>query len=90
MKRKKDKAVQVRRTLRIELRRLASLYNIFLTFSPNRIHQNSSDMFRRENFNCLKKAIDIYSTDGEDNLKAGAKQNLLFLLKRYVPTYYIL
>ena len=83
IRRKWDKAVQVRKTVRIEMRRLGNLYLIF-TKQQNIIEKKKEahDMFLRCNFEALRDAIDIYSVTSEGKLKPGLKQNLLFLLKR--------
>ena len=82
VRRKKDKAVQVRQTVRIEMRRLGFLYFELKKHKITKQHNNVQDMFIRDNFDSLRDAIDIYSTSAEGNLKAGLKQNLIFLLKR--------
>ena len=83
IKRKADKAVQVRRTVRIDMRRIAGLYLLFLeeNVSEKRYH-NLQDMFLRSNFESFRNAIERYSISKEGTLKAGLKQNLLYLLKR--------
>ncbi|XP_057306810.1 uncharacterized protein LOC130645001 [Hydractinia symbiolongicarpus] len=82
-KRKTDKAAQVKKTVRLEMRRLGHLYLHFkerpgLTARYN----NGNDMFLRCNFDGLREAIDLYSTTEGGKLKPGLKQNLLYLIKR--------
>ena len=45
-------------------------------------HKNILDLFCRKNFYWTREAIDIYTIDENDRIKAGLKQNLYFLLKR--------
>ena len=68
--RKKDKAVQVRRTVRIEMRRLGFLYFELKKDKITKQHNNVQDMFIQNNFDSLRDAIDNYSTSDEGNLKA--------------------
>ena len=82
IKRKTDKAIQVRRTVRMEMRRLGNLYLTFTKENVISTYNNAKDMFLRNNFNSLRNAIEIYSTTSVGKLKPGLKQNLLFLLKR--------
>ena len=62
VRRKKDKAVQVRQTVRIEMRRLGFLYFELKKHKITKQHNNVQDMFIRDNFDSLRDAIDIYST----------------------------
>jgi len=66
----KDKAMEIRRSVRSDMRRLASLYLRYV---------NSIDMFNKENIPALKIAIDKYSDDGDD-VKAGLKVSIKFLI----------
>ena len=77
------KAIQVRRSVRMEMRRLGNLYLTFLR-QENIVstYGNAQDMFLRRNFNQMKNAIEDYSTTPEGKIKPGLKQNLLYLLKR--------
>ena len=83
IKRKIDKAVQVRKTVRTEMRRLANLY-VLLLEEPNitQLYNNIHDLFLRPNFSSLRDAIDRYSTSASGKMKPGLKQNLFYLLKR--------
>ena len=87
VRRKRDKAVQLRRTVRIEMRRLGSLYLEFRKGDISNIYGNAKDMFLRVNFDKLGDAIDSYSVTEEGKLKPGLKQNLLYLLKRSVKSH---
>ena len=83
IKRKKDKSVQVRRTVRAEMRSIANVYLLLLKHPE--ITQKCGDcmdMFYRYNFNQLRNVIDIYTTYADDSIKAGLKQNVCYLLKR--------
>ena len=84
VKRKADKKVQVRKTVRVEMRRLGNLYLHLKTNQGSlvQIYNDASDMFLRQNFNLLRSAIDTYSSSESGKIKAGLKQNLLYLLKR--------
>ena len=86
VKRKFDKRVQLRNTVRLEMRRLGHLYSIFCRDEANitQVHNNAADMFCRQNFKHLREAINIYSTSTSGNMKPGLKQNLLYLIKRSV------
>ena len=83
VKRKLDKASQVRRTVRLEMRRLGNLYNLFLKQDGIiQHHKNSLDMFASGNFDFVREAIEVYSTSETGGIKPGLKQNLYYLLKR--------
>ena len=83
VKRKADKAIQVRKTVRMEMRRLGNLCIIFKQEKNLLIkYANSMDMFIRPNFMQLRNAIDLYSTSTVGNLKPGLKQNLFYLFKQ--------
>ena len=60
---------------RIEMRRLGFLYFEFKKHKITEQQKNVQDMFLRNNFDSLRSSLD------EGNLKAGLKQNLLFLKK---------
>jgi len=76
----KDKAMEIRRSVRSDMRRLASLYKHFLKSNPPLLrYVNSIDMFNKENIPALKIAIDKYSDDGDD-VKAGLKVSIKFLI----------
>ena len=79
MRRKRDK---LRRTVRIEIRRLGSLYLEFKKGNISKIHGNAKDMFLRVNFDKLRDAIDSCSVTEEGKLKPGLNFFLLYLLKR--------
>ena len=83
VKRKADKSVQVRKTVRIEMRRLGNLYSIFQG-QPNvsAKYRNAHDMFAKSNFTALRAAIEVYSSSLDGKLKPGLNQNLYYLLKR--------
>ena len=83
VKRKADKKVQVRKTVRIEMRRIANLYMHLLNQSNiTHRYKNALDMFSQQNFRSLREAIDVYCTNVSGKMKPGLKQNLYYLLKR--------
>ena len=49
-------------------------------------HKNALDIFVRENFPKLREAIDKYTSNDDDSVKAGLKQNVYYLLKRSAKT----
>lgn len=75
IKRRQEKEEEVRKSVRSELRRIAHLYMIF------KMQNNSSDMLKRENFLSLKAAIEQYTTQDDDTLKASLKTSIYYLLK---------
>ena len=80
LKQNKDKAMEIRRSVRNDMRRLANLYEHFKKCDPASVQYSSSvDMFNKANFQALKKAINNYCKDG-DKIKAGLKVSLKFLI----------
>uniref|UniRef100_A0A7M5X9K8 SET domain-containing protein n=2 Tax=Clytia hemisphaerica TaxID=252671 RepID=A0A7M5X9K8_9CNID len=86
IKRRIDKQVEVRNSVRNEMRRLAGLY---IEFKNQDVvlskYDNSADMIRRENFHVLKKAIETFTVKGDD-LKAGKKASLFYNIKNLAKT----
>ncbi|XP_033114799.1 uncharacterized protein LOC117115204 isoform X2 [Anneissia japonica] len=84
-KRKVDKAVEVRKSVMADMRRLASLHIAFrkteesLGELPVKTG-NVSDLLQRTNFRHLEEAVNDY-TKSELGIKAGLKQGLFYLLK---------
>lgn len=78
---KADKTTEVRKSVMTSMRRLSSLYLLFLKQREevghiHQIEKNAADMFLlRSNFNHLESAIAVYSTKGDgdstDDLKYG-------------------
>ncbi|XP_057296083.1 uncharacterized protein LOC130629325 isoform X2 [Hydractinia symbiolongicarpus] len=82
-KRKCEKSFEVRKSVRTDMRRIAHMYNLFLKQNDiERPNGDASDMFNRRNFEHLKNVIDVYTTSEDNELKAGLKQNIYYLLKR--------
>ena len=80
VKQRQDKSMEIRRSVRNDMRRLAHLYKVFKCFKPPcERYLNSVDMFNKENFLSLKKAIDSYVSNGDD-IKAGLSHGINFLL----------
>lgn len=78
---KSDNITGSKETVRKEMRYLANLYIIFKKVSPAyQPDNNCKDLFYIKNFNELRKAIDIYTTDSNSNLKAGLKHGLQYAL----------
>ena len=63
--RKKGKIVEVCRSVRDDMRRLAGLYCNFLKDEFTLVYKNALDMFSRANFESLLNAIEIYTTSDE-------------------------
>ena len=78
---KRDKEVAVRRSVMQDMRRLARLYTIFKASDIKVKFKNCHDMFFRANFPALREAIDK-CCGVDENMKAGLKQNYLYLLKK--------
>ncbi|XP_065667007.1 uncharacterized protein LOC136087619 [Hydra vulgaris] len=77
----KDKIRVARNSVRNSMRQLAYLYDIFCQQdNVVMLHKNLSDMFLRQNFMSFKESVEIYTTKDSVNIKAGLKQNLLFLI----------
>ena len=81
LKRKKDKKVEVRKSIRQDIRRIARLYLTMKKSTIVEIHHNSRDVFLQQNFSSMRDALDECSHNGK-KFKAGLKQNFLYLLKR--------
>ena len=82
-KRKLDKVMEARSSVRNAMRQLAHLYNLFSEHKNLPIQSNdSSKMFLRSNFFALRESIDIFTKKADSGIKAGLKQNLFYLIKR--------
>ena len=80
IKKNKDKAMEIRRSVRNDMRRLALLYTNFKVLKPPcQRYFNSVDMFNKENFSCVRNAVDTMCENGDD-IKAGLKVSLKFLV----------
>jgi len=80
LEKNKDKAMEIRKSVRNDMRKLAILYNHFKYMGPKeQRYFNSIDMFHKENIPMLRKAIVEYTEEGED-IKAGLKVSLKFLI----------
>ena len=76
------KQVGVRKTVRRDMRQIASLYKIFIKEKDVKpLTNDASDMFFGQNFEAMKSAILEYTAEG-DKIKAGLKHNLCFLVKK--------
>ena len=84
MKKKPDKKVEVRKTVMSDMRKIGNLYQHFKQNKPPKcsVPPTAGDMLYRVNFHCLELAIRDYTGDEEaDELKAGLKSTLYYLLK---------
>ena len=81
IKRRVEKKVEIRKQVRSDMRRLATLFLHFKDQSYTSFYQNSSDMCRRENFLFLRKAIEECTTKEDSSLKASLKAAIYYLLK---------
>lgn len=80
-KKRDDNIMGSRKDVRSKMRNLAHLYKNFENKPAiNKKFNNAKDLFLISNFTSLRAAIDDYSIDDNDNLKAGAKTNLHYLL----------
>nr|XP_047140924.1 uncharacterized protein LOC124815988 [Hydra vulgaris] len=82
-KRRFDKKLEVEKSVRCSMRRLANIYNRFTiekTEYPAKMlaieQGNSGDMFLRGNIDYLKKAIENYTDKGEAKIKSDAVYDL--------------
>ncbi|XP_057316739.1 uncharacterized protein LOC130657748 [Hydractinia symbiolongicarpus] len=83
LKGKRDKVFEVSRSVRQDMRRIAHCYNHFkVKKDVLHTHNNSHDMFNRRNFDFLASSIEEYTKSSTDEMKAGLKENLFYLIKR--------
>ena len=82
VRQKKDKYIEVCRDVRGNLRNLARLYSIFVTYDITKKYDNAHDMFNRDNFDQLTKAIEAHTTNEDNKLMPGLKANLYYLIKK--------
>jgi len=82
---KKDKEVEVKKSVMSEMRRLSNLYLQFRTIceSVGKATCDSRDMLNGGNFDELRKAVCIYTSHENDEIKAGLKQGLFYLIKSF-------
>lgn len=86
MKQKQDKAVEVKRSVMQDMRRVAHLYvefkGICNAVRPTPVPcASSAEMLVRNNFDSLREAITRYTTNYESNeLKSGLKNAIYFLI----------
>ena len=83
LKKKPDKKTEVKRSIMADMRKLGNLYLEFTQQNPPSLGSPASsvDMLERRNFPTLEKAITIYTTRDDTDLKAGLKASLYYLLK---------
>ena len=81
IKRKTDKAMEVRKSVCNDMRKLGNLYLHFKS-QDGVVSQNNNilDMFMRCNFINLKQAIENYTEKENAKIKAGLKHVLYYLL----------
>jgi len=88
MKRKQDKLSEVAKSVRMDMRRLATLFITFKQVVGNNCeHEDASSMLVRSNFQALEDAINIRCTEheqeGDEGLKAGLKISYYYLIKKF-------
>jgi len=75
------KEVEVKKSIRTDMRKLARLYQNFLCQSnPLERYNNAMDMFNKINFPILKKSIKDIGTDADIKVKGGLKLSIFYLL----------
>ena len=80
---KKSKIVNVRKSTRSEMRCLAKLYQAFMDEDvPNLRNGNILDMFDRDNFFTLSKAVKELNTKDDGERKPGATHSTFYTLLR--------
>ena len=83
VKRRDDNIMGSRKDVRTKMRGLAHLHHVFVTETdpPKQSFNNVKDLFVIKNFEMLKTAINIYTTDpSSEYFKSGLKVNLQYLL----------
>ena len=83
VKRRDDNIMGSRKDVRTKMRGLAHLHHVFVTETdpPKQSFNNVKDLFIIKNFEMLKTAIKIYTTDpSSEYFKSGLKVNLQYLL----------
>ena len=87
IKRRLNKKLEVERSVRSDMRRLAHDYQRFkkrkldLSLTCTNDKNNAGDMFLRENFEVLKCAVESYTCSDCDVQKSGLKAALYYLIK---------
>ena len=82
---KQDKKSEVKKSVMMDLRRLSTLYLIFLriTSSTAGVEQTFLDMLMRKNFNDFEQAVREYTAgSGENQMKSGLKLSIYYLIKK--------
>jgi len=78
---KKDKAMEVKKSVMSDKRRIASLFLEFKKLIPDA--SATPEMLRRQNFDELIQAIQTYTVNASKDVKAGLKAALYYLLKKF-------
>lgn len=83
-----------RKDVRTKMRMLSHLHSHFLkgeeddeNIKIERIFGNMKDIFITRNFDALKKGIELYTGDDDNNMKPGLKTNLQHLLTKAAKTF---
>jgi len=76
---KKEKAVEVRKCVMSDMRRIASLFLEFKELLPD--SSRTSDMLCRKKIDYMQKAIQAYTVYEQNSVKAGLK--LYYPLKKF-------
>ena len=80
-KRKLDKLVEVKKSVRNDMRRLATLYIYFKKENVKKVvYNNAHDMFVMCNFDALTQEIIEYTSKDDGGMESGLKQALYYLI----------
>ena len=82
MKAKRDKKMEVKRSVMSDMRRLA---NLFLKFKEAKVSPEECSvihMFQRDNFDYLERAIKETTIRTDNSMKSGLKVALFYLIKK--------
>lgn len=81
-KKRDDNIMGCRKDVRSQMRILAHLHAFFVENNTEKriIYDNIKDMFLIVNFDSLRVAVDSYTTNDDESIKAGLKTNLQFVL----------
>ena len=87
LKKKPDKATEVKRSVMADMRKMGHLYREFCKNSPafSGCPPSAEDMLHRENFPALEEAVNKYTSTAQ-SLKARLKLSIYYLLKSMAKT----
>ena len=94
IKRKQDKAIQVRKKVRQDMRIIAHMYCLLRQQDGmNVMFGDAMDMFIRDNFPQLRSVIDIYTSNKDDSIKPGLKAEFVLPFEKgieNIESYFII